>query len=255
MAAVRAAPLAPHADRLRRARLERAGHGQPRAPDDGARPTPRAPSVLVDGAQAAPHLAVDVRAIGCDFYAFSGHKVYGPSGVGALYGQAALLEAMPPWQGGGDMIALGHLREDHLERAALQVRGGHPEHRRGDRARGRASTGWRGSASTRSPRTRTTCCATGRRPAGGDPGPADRRHRAGEGGRPLLRSRRRPPPRRGHDPRPRGDRGPHRPPLRPAGHGPLRHPGHRAGLARLLQHARGARRARARRPQGAGDVR
>jgi cysteine desulfurase/selenocysteine lyase len=61
--------------------------------------------VVVDGAQAAPHLAVDVRAIGCDFYAFSGHKVYGPSGVGALYGKAALLEAMPPWQGGGDMIS------------------------------------------------------------------------------------------------------------------------------------------------------
>jgi len=61
--------------------------------------------VMVDGAQAAPHLAVDVRAIGCDFYAFSGHKVYGPSGIGALYGRAALLEAMPPWQGGGDMIA------------------------------------------------------------------------------------------------------------------------------------------------------
>ncbi len=61
--------------------------------------------VLVDGAQAAPHMAVDVRAIGCDFYAFSGHKVYGPSGIGVLYGRAALLEAMPPWQGGGDMIA------------------------------------------------------------------------------------------------------------------------------------------------------
>ena len=61
--------------------------------------------VMVDGAQAAPHLVVDVRAIGCDFYAFSGHKVYGPSGIGALYGRAALLEAMPPWQGGGDMIA------------------------------------------------------------------------------------------------------------------------------------------------------
>jgi len=61
--------------------------------------------VLIDGAQAAPHLPVDVQAIGCDFYAFSGHKVYGPSGIGALYGRAALLEAMPPWQGGGDMIA------------------------------------------------------------------------------------------------------------------------------------------------------
>jgi cysteine desulfurase/selenocysteine lyase len=61
--------------------------------------------VLVDGAQAVPHVPVDLPAIGCDFYAFSGHKVYGPSGVGALWGRAALLEAMPPWQGGGDMIA------------------------------------------------------------------------------------------------------------------------------------------------------
>jgi cysteine desulfurase/selenocysteine lyase len=60
--------------------------------------------VVIDGAQAVPHTPVDVQAIGCDFYAFSGHKVYGPSGVGALFGRAALLEAMPPWQGGGDMI-------------------------------------------------------------------------------------------------------------------------------------------------------
>jgi cysteine desulfurase / selenocysteine lyase len=60
--------------------------------------------VLVDGAQAVPHLAVDVRALDCDFYTFSAHKMYGPSGVGALYGKQALLEAMPPWQGGGDMI-------------------------------------------------------------------------------------------------------------------------------------------------------
>lgn len=60
--------------------------------------------VLVDGAQAVARLPVDVRAIGCDFYAFSGHKVYGPSGIGALWGRAELLEAMPPWQGGGEMI-------------------------------------------------------------------------------------------------------------------------------------------------------
>jgi cysteine desulfurase/selenocysteine lyase len=59
---------------------------------------------LVDGAQAVPHLAVDVRALGCDFYAFSGHKLFGPTGIGVLWGREALLEDMPPWQGGGDMI-------------------------------------------------------------------------------------------------------------------------------------------------------
>ena len=60
--------------------------------------------VLLDGAQAVAHLPVDVRALGCDFYAFSAHKIYGPSGLGVLYGRRELLEAMPPWQGGGDMI-------------------------------------------------------------------------------------------------------------------------------------------------------
>lgn len=60
--------------------------------------------VLVDGAQAVAHQAVDVQAIGCDFYAFSGHKLYGPTGIGALYGRRSILNAMPPWQGGGDMI-------------------------------------------------------------------------------------------------------------------------------------------------------
>ena len=60
--------------------------------------------VIVDGAQGVPHLPVDVQDLGADFYAFSGHKVYGPTGIGVLYGRESLLEAMPPWQGGGDMI-------------------------------------------------------------------------------------------------------------------------------------------------------
>jgi cysteine desulfurase/selenocysteine lyase len=64
----------------------------------------RGVAVLVDGAQAAPHLRIDVRELGCDFYAFSGHKVFGPTGVGVLWGRAELLDEMPPWQGGGDMI-------------------------------------------------------------------------------------------------------------------------------------------------------
>src|SRR5262244_3888763 len=61
--------------------------------------------VLIDGAQGAVHLDVDVRDIGCDFYAFSGHKLYGPTGIGVLYGKGPRLEAMPPYQGGGDMIS------------------------------------------------------------------------------------------------------------------------------------------------------
>jgi cysteine desulfurase/selenocysteine lyase len=61
-------------------------------------------TTLLDGAQAVPHMAIDVQALDCDFYAFSGHKMFGPTGIGVLYGREALLERMPPWQGGGDMI-------------------------------------------------------------------------------------------------------------------------------------------------------
>lgn len=61
---------------------------------------------LLDGAQAVPHLSVDVQALGCDFYAFSGHKLFAPTGIGVLYGRRALLDAMPPYQGGGDMIRM-----------------------------------------------------------------------------------------------------------------------------------------------------
>jgi cysteine desulfurase/selenocysteine lyase len=60
--------------------------------------------VLIDGAQAVPHQRIDVRALDCDFFAFSGHKLYGPTGIGVLWGREALLREMPPWQGGGDMI-------------------------------------------------------------------------------------------------------------------------------------------------------
>ena len=64
----------------------------------------RGAKVLIDGCQAAPRLRVDVQALGCDFYTFSGHKTYGPTGIGVLYGRRKLLSAMPPWQGGGEMI-------------------------------------------------------------------------------------------------------------------------------------------------------
>ena len=66
----------------------------------------RGVTVLIDGAQAAPHLKIDVTELGCDFYVFSSHKMYGPSGVGVLYGRKEILEKMPPWQGGGEMISV-----------------------------------------------------------------------------------------------------------------------------------------------------
>jgi len=73
--------------------------------------------VVIDGAQGAPHLGIDVQETGCDFYAFSSHKMCGPTGVGVLYGRRELLEAMPPFQGGGDMIRVVHLT--HTEYAPL----------------------------------------------------------------------------------------------------------------------------------------
>src|SRR5436190_16699195 len=83
--------------------------------------------VLLDGAQAVPHMPVDVRAIGCDFYAFSGHKVYGPTGIGALYGRADILEAMDPWQGGGDMIASVSFEKSTWNRLPRKLGAGTPD--------------------------------------------------------------------------------------------------------------------------------
>ena len=81
--------------------------------------------VVVDGAQAVPHMPVDVQALDADFYAFSGHKLFGPTGIGVLYGKEALLEAMPPFQGGGDMIRSVTFEKTEYNVLALQVRGRH----------------------------------------------------------------------------------------------------------------------------------
>ena len=75
--------------------------------------------VMLDGAQAVPHLKVDVQELGCDFYAFSGHKMFGPTGVGVLYGRRELLDKMPPYQGGGDMISLVTFEKTHYNVLAL----------------------------------------------------------------------------------------------------------------------------------------
>jgi len=82
--------------------------------------------VLIDGAQAAPHMKVDVQDLDCDFYAFSGHKLFGPTGIGVLYGKARHLEAMPPYQGGGDMISLVTFEKTHYNVLPYKFEAGTP---------------------------------------------------------------------------------------------------------------------------------
>jgi cysteine desulfurase/selenocysteine lyase len=82
--------------------------------------------VLVDGAQAAAHLAVDVAALDCDFYAFSGHKVFGPTGIGVLYGRESVLDGMPPWQGGGEMIETVTIERSTYNRLPYKFEAGTP---------------------------------------------------------------------------------------------------------------------------------
>jgi cysteine desulfurase / selenocysteine lyase len=83
--------------------------------------------VLLDGAQAAPHSPVNVSELDCDFYAFSGHKTYGPTGVGVLYGKVRLLEEMPPYQGGGDMISSVSFEKTTYNKLPYKFEAGTPD--------------------------------------------------------------------------------------------------------------------------------
>jgi cysteine desulfurase/selenocysteine lyase len=82
--------------------------------------------VMLDGAQAVPHLKIDVQDLGCDFYAFSGHKMFAPTGVGVLYGQRERLDSMPPYQGGGDMISLVTFEKTHYNVLPYKFEAGTP---------------------------------------------------------------------------------------------------------------------------------
>lgn len=84
--------------------------------------------VLIDGAQAAPHLKIDVKDLNCDFYVFSAHKMYGPSGIGVLYGKKELLEIMPPWQGGGEMISTVSFRITTFADLPFKFEAGTPDY-------------------------------------------------------------------------------------------------------------------------------
>ena len=86
--------------------------------------------VLVDGAQSAVHLDIDVLDMDCDFFAFSAHKLYGPTGVGVLYGKRELLESMPPFQGGGEMIKEVSFQKTTYNDLPYKFEAGTPEYRR-----------------------------------------------------------------------------------------------------------------------------
>ena len=88
---------------------------------------PPAPIVLIDGAQAAAHMPIDVVDLDCDFYALSGHKMFGPTGIGVLYGKERLLEAMPPWQGGGEMIETVTIERTTYNRLPYKFEAGTPD--------------------------------------------------------------------------------------------------------------------------------
>ena len=84
--------------------------------------------VLIDGAQSAPHTKIDVQELGCDFFAFSGHKMYGPTGIGVLYGKEEWLEKMPPYQGGGEMIDKVSWEKTTFEQLPLKFEAGTPDY-------------------------------------------------------------------------------------------------------------------------------
>ena len=84
--------------------------------------------VLVDGAQSAPHTAIDVRDLDCDFFAFSGHKIYGPTGIGVLYGKESWLDRMPPYQGGGEMIESVSFERTVFEKLPFKFEAGTPDY-------------------------------------------------------------------------------------------------------------------------------
>jgi hypothetical protein len=192
--------------------------------------------VLVDGAQAAPHLKVDVRALDCDFYAFSGHKLYGPTGIGVLYGKAALLGAMPPYQGGGDMITA--LRSKTWYNTLPFVRGGHAEHRRSIGPAARRLRRERPDAIALPNMTSRLRDPPRQRVAGFDRD----RYGQGQGRHSVVHARRNPPARDRHDSVPPGHCHPHGPSLRDAGDGAFRRTRDGSRVVRALQHAGRSRR-------------
>ena len=210
--------------------------------------------VLVDGAQATPHAPVDVQALGADFFVFSGHKTFGPTGIGVLWGREAWLEKLPPYQGGGDMIDEVTFEKTTYAGLPARFEAGTP-HVAGGIGLGAAveylmSLGMESVAAHESDVIAYAEAKTGR-----DRRAHVRRHARAPRQRRLVPPRRHPPVRRRDDPRPPRHRRPHRPALRAARHGPPRRARHPPRLVRPLQHPRRSRCPRGRAGAGPRDVR
>ena len=211
--------------------------------------------MVVDAAQAAPHRTIDVQALGCDFLALSSHKLCGPSGVGALWGRRELLEAMEPFNLGGEMIRSVGLDRTTFNELPYKFEAGHAGDRRGRRVRRRDRLHQRDRpARNRAARARAD---------GVRDGPA-RRARVGAALRPtrraarrdrLVRRRGRPSARRGADPRLGRDRRQGRSPLHAASDGPARRRRDDPGELLPLLGSRGDRPSRGRAPQGEEEPR
>jgi selenocysteine lyase/cysteine desulfurase len=193
---------------------------------------------LVDGAQAVGHFPVDPRDLGCDFYVFSGHKLFGPTGIGVLWGREALLEAMPPFLGGGEMIERVSFAGTTFNELPFKFEAGTPNIAG---AVGLAAAidylaryrpGGRGGARGAAP-------GYDRGRGGGDTGTPARRRAAAQRGHLQFRPRRLPPLGRGHAAGRAGHRRAHGAPLRAAADGAVRPAGHRACIVLDVQHGGG----------------
>ena len=198
--------------------------------------------VLFDGSQAVVHRRVDVQALGCDFYAFTGHKLYGPTGIGVLWGRRELLDAMPPFLGGGEMISSVTYERSTWAEVPHKFEAGTPPILEGIGLKAAIdyvqAIGYDAIAAHEAVADRPCAGA-----AGAIEGITILGQRAGPRRRGLLRARPRARARRRDAARPARHRGARRPSLRRAADAPLRPGKHRARQLRHLHHARGNRRA------------
>ncbi len=192
-------------------------------------------ATLIDGAQAISHMPVDVQALGCDFYAFSGHKMYGPTGVGVLYGREQLLDRMPPWQGGGEMILAVTFAKTTYNALPNKFEAGTPNIS-GGVGLGAAVDFLSGLDLEAAHAHEDALLHHATAVLKQIPGLRISRHRAAESQPGLLRRGRCASARSRHDIGRGWHRGAHRTSLRHAGHGFLQGAGHCACVVRVLQH-------------------